>query len=184
MILTCTSTAGIHPALLNLERSLLTLWAQSKWWAELHKVNVSLESFCIMTSMCAQRPCPFAAEGVKDRVSKTAHCLTCEKGSGLAPFLADVQQILDVALEYSSTLLCFTPSLQTSQIKGKRCQHILQLTQPSGLRPCPPCPLLLLPVVFAYCVREVHPGLAIPAQKTISQQGLVNLRTACIKLYL
>lgn len=87
-----------------------------------------LESFCVKTSMCAQCPYPFAAEGVKGRVSKTARCPACEKGLELAPFLADVQQLLDVALEYSSALLNFTPPLQTSQIKGRWCQHILQLT--------------------------------------------------------
>lgn len=125
--------------------------------------------------MCAQCLCPFEAEGVKGRVSKTAHCPTCEKGSELAPFLANVQQLLDIALEFSSTLLRFTPSLQTSQFKGKQCQHMLQLTQPSGLRPCPPCPLILQPVAFAYCVREVHPGSILMGTCVPAVQSMLDL---------
>lgn len=125
---------------------------------------------------CAQCPCPFAAQGAKGRVSKTPLCPTCEKGSELAPFLTDVQKLLDVALAFSSA-----PSLQASSFKGKQSQHMLQLTQPSGLRPCLPCPLILQPEGLANCVCEVHLGLAIPAQKNFSQQGLVNSHTASIK---
>lgn len=129
-------------------------------------------------------PAPYAAEGVKGR--ECSKLLAYVKGLELVPWLADVQQLLNVALEYSSTLLCFTPSLQTSQFKGKQCQHMLQLTQPSGFRPCPLCPLILQLVAFAFAsyVCKVCPGLAVPVWETVSQQGLVNPHAACIKLYL
>lgn len=63
---------------------------------------------------------------------------------------------------------------------------MLQLIQPSGLRTCPPCLLILQSVAFAfaYDVHKVRPGLAIPTQETVSLQGLVNPPTACIKVYL
>lgn len=181
----CTSTAGINPALLNLRRSLLTLWAWSKLVGWAAQVECEVESFCVMTSMCAQCPCPFAAEGIKDRVSKTSHCPTCEMGLELAPFLADVQQLLGVALEFSSALLIlphhYKPHSSKESGASICCSWLSQVA--SGY--CPPCALILQTVAFAYCVREVHPGLAILAQKAISQPGLVNPpHAACLRLHL
>lgn len=43
---------------------------------------------------------------------------------------------------------------------------MLQLTQPSVLRLCPPCPLILQ--TEGLCVHEVHLGLALTAQNSFS----------------
>lgn len=110
---------------------------------------------------------PFAAEDIKGSVQ---HCLL--------PYLWKEVWAWPFPYRYSTVIrCCLRVFINHTTFYSITTNPTVQRESSASvcLRPCPPCPLILQPVAFAYCVHEVHPRLAILAQKTFSARTCKSL---------
>lgn len=149
-------------------------------------MNVRLESFCIIMSTCAQCPCPIAAEGVKGRVSKIAHCPTCSKGIEACLFPCSHLEVIRYCFGVFINPTTFYPITTNVTVQRKVVPAYVAGDSVKWPQAMPTLSISLAISGLCFCLlfHKVCPSLAMPVQETVSHQGHVNPHTACIKLYL